>query len=349
MSRPRTGGLVLALVSALVFATSGSFAKGLLEAGWSPAAAVTARMTTAALILAIPAVLALRGRWHLLRTGWKHVLLFGVLGVATAQLAYFQAVQHVPIGVALLLEYLGIIGVVGWLWLRHGQRPRRLSVAGSLLALAGLALVLDLFGAVQVSPIGVAWGLLAAVGLGGYFVVSADDTTGLPPIVLAGGGMAVGAALVGTVGAVGIMPMRATAADVVLAGASVPWWLAVLGLGLISSALAYTLGVAASRRLGSKVASFMGLTEVLFAVLIAWVLLGQMPAPIQLGGGLLIVLGVVAVKADERAPVTAEIAVEPLADPGDPVGAPDGVSETTTATPDVVTDADRLADAGTRA
>src|SRR5690606_27060387 len=63
----RTGtGMVLALVSALVFGTSGAFAKGLLDAGWSPAAAVTARATIAAVLLAVPACLALRGRWRLL-------------------------------------------------------------------------------------------------------------------------------------------------------------------------------------------------------------------------------------------------------------------------------------------
>lgn len=307
----RTGpGMVLALVSALVFGTSGAFAKGLLDAGWTPAAAVTARAAVAAVLLAVPACLALRGRWRLLLTGWRTVLLFGVVAVGVTQLAYFQAVQHVSVGVALLLEYLGVLLVVLWLWLRHGQRPRPLTIGGGAVALLGLVGVLDLISGPSVNLIGVAWGLVAAAGLATYFVVSADDRTSIPPLALAAAGLLTGAVALGLVGAIGILPMRATTADVTLAGHAVPWWALVGALGLISTAIAYSTGVGAARALGSKVASFVGLTEVLFAILIAWALLGQLPRPVQLVGGVLILIGVIAVKADERSQV-ADLAVEP--------------------------------------
>jgi drug/metabolite transporter (DMT)-like permease len=55
----------------------------------------------------------------------------------------------------------------------------------------------------------------------------------------------------------------------------------------------------AARALGSKLASFVGLTEVLFAVLFAWLLLGQLPTVVQLLGGALIVAGVAMVRIDE--------------------------------------------------
>lgn len=312
--RGTTAGLALALTSALTFGTSGAFARGLLEAGWSPAAAVTWRASVATLLLAIPACWALRGRWRLLASGWRTVALFGVVAVATTQLAYFQAVQHVSVGVALLLEYLGVVLVVGWLWVRHGQRPRPLSVAGGVLALIGLVGVLDVVGGAQVSLPGVLWGLVAAVGLATYFVVSADDRSGIPPVALAAAGMLTGALTLGLAGALGVIEMRMTTADVTLAGQAVPWWALILGLGLISTAFAYSLGIGAARALGSKLASFVGLTEVLFAVLIAWLLLGQLPTPVQLIGGALILAGVVAVKLDERAPA-AGAAVEPVIEP----------------------------------
>lgn len=303
-------GMSLALISALVFGTSGAFAKGLLDAGWTPAAAVTARAVIAAVLLAIPACMALRGRWRLLLTGWRTVLLFGVVAVAVTQLSYFQAVQYVSVGVALLLEYLGVLLVVLWLWMRHGERPRPLTIAGGVVALVGLVGVLDVVSGATINPLGVIWGLVAAVGLATYFVVSADDHTSIPPVALAAAGMLTGAITLGIVGAIGILPMRVTTADVTLAGQSVPWWALVGALGLISTAIAYSTGIGAARALGSKVASFVGLTEVLFAVLIAWLLLGQLPRPIQLIGGVLILAGVVAVKADERSRVS-EVAVEP--------------------------------------
>ncbi len=311
MQRRTTAGLGLALVSAATFGTSGSLAKGLLEAGWSPAAAVTWRVTVGALVLAVPAGLAMRGRWHLLRRGWPSIALFGAVAVAACQLSFFLAVERLSVGVALLLEYLGLILVVGWLWLRHGERPRPLTVVGAGLAVAGLVLVLDVFGVVQIDPVGVLWGLCAAVGLAVYFVVSADERTGLPPLVVATGGLAVGAALLIVAGTLGLTSMQWSRTDVALAGSPVPWWLAVLALGLVAAAVAYATGVAATRRLGSKLASFVGLTEVLFAVLFAWLLLGELPAPVQLVGGLLILGGVVAVKSDERRPEQVAPAVLP--------------------------------------
>jgi drug/metabolite transporter (DMT)-like permease len=72
---------------------------------------------------------------------------------------------------------------------------------------------------------------------------------------------------------------------------------------VIAAALAYVVGISAARILGSKLASFVGLTEVLFAVLFAWLFLGQLPTGMQLVGGVLIVAGVALVRVDElRAP-----------------------------------------------
>lgn len=293
-------GLTLALISAATFGTSGALGKPLLDSGWSPAAAVTARVMVGALLLLAPTAYVMRGRWHTLRSGWRSIALFGLLAVAVAQGAFFQAVQYIPVGIALLLEYLGIVLVVGWLWLRHGERPRPLTVLGAGLAAAGLVLVLNAFGALQLDLVGVLWGLLAATGLAGYFVISADETTGVPPLAVATGGLAAGAAMLAGAGSLGLIPWDWSTVDVTLAGTAVPYWVDVLALGLFGATLAYGAGVAATRRLGSKLGSFVGLTEVLFSVLFAWVLLGQLPAPVQALGGLLILAGVVAVKLDER-------------------------------------------------
>ena len=117
-------GLGLAVLSALTFATSGTFARSLIAAGWSAEAAVAARVGIAALVLAVPAAIALRGRWRVLRRNARTLGLFGLLAVGGAQVGFFNAVRYLPVGVALLLEYLGVILVVVWMWAVHGQRPR---------------------------------------------------------------------------------------------------------------------------------------------------------------------------------------------------------------------------------
>lgn len=295
-----TTGLALALLSSLTFATSGTFARSLIGVGWSAEAVVAVRVGLAALVLAVPAVVAMRGRWPVLRRNLGMMTVYGLLAVATAQACFFNAVRFLPVGVALLLEYLGIVLVVGWMWLVHGQRPRRLTVAGSVVAVLGLVFVLDLGGAgARVDPVGVLWGLGAGIGLAAYFVLSARADAGLPPVVLASGGMAVGAAALVGLGLLGALPLRATFGTVDFAGYRTSWLVPVVGLSLFAAVIAYVAGIAAARLLGARLSSFVGLTEVMFAVLIAWLALGELPSVVQLLGGALIVAGVALVRIDE--------------------------------------------------
>ena len=294
------GGLGIALLSAATFGTSGTFASSLIGAGWSAAAAVTARISVAVLLLTIPALIQLRGRWRLLRRAAGQMVVYGLTGVAGCQFCYFNAIEHMPVGVALLLEYLGAVLVVGWLWLRHGQRPRRLTVAGAVTAIIGLGLVLNLTGSGGISPLGVMWGLLAAVGLALYFVIAAADHGGqVPPIVMVWGGMVVGAAALGLLGLARVVPMTATARSVDLLGHRVSWIVPVVGLSLVATAIAYVTGMSAARKLGAKLASFVGMAEVLFSILFAWLLLHQLPTAVQFAGGVFIFAGVALVRADE--------------------------------------------------
>ena len=296
----RAAGLTFGLVSAVSFGTSGTFASSLIGAGWSPAAAVLVRVSIAALVLTGPALVMLRGRWALLRRwGWRTAA-YGFIGVAACQLCYFNAISRMPVGIALLLEYLGVVLIVGWLWLRHGQRPRPLTVLGGAGALGGLALMLDLSGSGGISLAGVVWALLAAVSMAVYFFLSAaSDAEPLPPVVMTWGGMVVGALALGFLGLTGATPLAASAADVTLFDARVSWLVAVLGLSLLAAAVAYIAGIGAARRLGAKLGSFVAMAEILFAVLFAWLLLHQTPSATQFLGGALILCGVTLVRLDE--------------------------------------------------
>ncbi|WP_457206855.1 EamA family transporter [Nocardioides sp. P5_C9_2] len=306
----RTGaGLAFALVSATTFGLSGALARGLLDSGWSAPAAVTARIAIAALVLVVPGALALRGRWHLLRRNGGLVAAYGIAAVAGAQLCYFYAVSYLQVGVALLIEYTAPVAVVVWLWLRHGHRPHRLTVLGAAIAAAGLVLVLDVISGADLDAVGVAWGLGAMVGAATYFVISADEDNGLPGISLAAGGLVVGGTVLGVAGLLGVLPMRVSASPVSYQGVDVAWWVPVLALGLVTAAIAYVTGIEAGRRLGSRLASFVALTEVLMALVFAWLLLGELPRPVQLAGGLLVLAGVVVVKLGEGSPSPV---VEPL-------------------------------------
>jgi drug/metabolite transporter (DMT)-like permease len=147
--------------------------------------------------------------------------------------------------------------------------------------------------------IGALCGLGAACCLAAYFVLGSHISSDLPPIALASTGMGVGAVTLLVLGGAGLLPMHVRLTTVNFAGHRVSWLVPVAGLSLVAAVIAYVAGIAAARMLGAKLASFVGLAEVVFAIGIAWLLLGQLPTGVQLGGGVLIVAGIALVRLDE--------------------------------------------------
>jgi len=314
---PRVGtGVLVALAAALSFGMSGAWARGLIDAGWTPGAAVTVRVWVAALVLLAPTLLALRARWRTVRRNAGMIVLYGLLAVTATQLFYFQAVAVMDVGIALLIEYTAPVAVVLWLWVRRGERPTGRVILGAVIAFGGLVLMLDILTGARVDGAGILWALGAMVGAAAYFVLSARSDTGLPPIALAGLGLLLGAVALTLAGAIGILPMAWSTHDVTYRFGTVPWFVPVLAIGLFATALAYVLGIVSTRMLGSRLASFIALAEVAAAMLFGWMLLGQLPDALQAVGCALVLVGVVIVKLGER-PVSA--LVEPVPEP-EPAG-----------------------------
>ena len=138
MGVPATStGLIAATVSFISFSTSGVLVKPLLAAGWSPAAAVTARALAAGLVLLPFVVVSLRGRWDLLwRARWS-VLGMGLAGVALTQVLYFAAIGRIPVATALLIEFLAPLILVGFTWAVSRRTPAPVVLVGSVLAVGG--------------------------------------------------------------------------------------------------------------------------------------------------------------------------------------------------------------------
>lgn len=314
-ARHRTSGIILAVVSALAFSSSGPLIKPLLEAGWSLSSALVVRMGLSGLILA-PALVrvVIRERSFLRRHGLS-LLAFGLIPVAGCQLFFFSAMQRMPVAVALLIQYLAPVFLVGFVWLRTRRAPSRLVMVGSVVAIAGLVLVVDVSGA-RFDLLGTILALAAALCVCVYFVMSERTGDDLPPLALASGGLLVGAGVMALVGATGLLPFAAPDVTVVFRGVEVAGWLPMLWVAAVGTTVGYALGVIAVPRIGSRLASFVGLSEVLFALLFSWLLLAETPAPIQLVGGALILVGVVLVRMD------AEAAAE-VTNPGEPLPAGD--------------------------
>jgi len=156
------------------------------------------------------------------------------------------------------------------------------------------------------------WALAAMVGATVYFIISGDNSNPLPPITLAAAGLMVAAFVLAVAATSGLLPMGVATGHVDFAPISMPAWLVVLLLGVITAAIAYVAGIGATRRLGARLGSFVALTEVLAAAVFAWVLLSEAPAPIQIAGAVLVLAGVIVVKLGEPNPEPSETTIEPL-------------------------------------
>jgi drug/metabolite transporter (DMT)-like permease len=128
--------------------------------------------------------------------------------------------------------------------------------------------------------------------------------------------MCVGSAVVAALAGAGVLPMTAGTGAVRVLGHQVSWLVPVLGLSLVAAVIAYVTGIAGARRLGARLASFVSMSEVLFAIAFAWLLLRQLPTPAQFAGGALILAGVTMVRLDELRPATRHQARASAQQPG---------------------------------
>lgn len=287
-------GLLLALVSAATFGTSGAFAKALIDAGWSPNGTALVRLAGAAAILLVLIGFIRPGVVAAMRADGPAIVLYGVLAMAGVQVAFFNAIQYLPVPIALLLEYLGPVLVIAWVWLVRRQRPSVRTLVGAGIALAGLSLVVQVWGGGGLRWEGVVWGLAAAVCQAAYFLIADRAGTSTPPLVLAGVGMTVGAVVVGLLGLVGVLPVviDAAAAPVVLGGVDVGWPVAAALLVVVSSVIAYLTGVAAIAAIGATTGSLVALLEVVSSGITSAWLLGEHLEVHELVGGAMILVGV---------------------------------------------------------
>ncbi|MDI6102403.1 EamA family transporter [Actinoplanes sp. NEAU-A12] len=301
---PQSIGLAAAVTSAATFATSGAFVKPLLEAGWSPGAAVTVRALAGGLLLLPFVVISLWGRWDALWRGRWRLLGMGLIAVAFTQLTYFAAIRRVPVSTALLIEFLAPLLLVIWFAVTTRRLPRPAVLLGSVLAVGGLVLVIGPGALEAVDPVGVVLAFGAAIGCAVYFLVAGRPSDGLPPVALAGTGLLLGGLVLGLAGAAGVVPMEARFGTVPLLGAVVPWWVPLTVVAVFGTAVAYAAGIFGSGRLGSRLASFVGLLEVVFASIFAWIVVGERLTPLQMAGGVLILAGIAAIPAEPPAPPT---------------------------------------------
>jgi drug/metabolite transporter (DMT)-like permease len=294
-------GYVQAVLSACAFAISGPLAQALFVVGWSSAAVTASRALIGALAI-LP--FALRGIKatppH--RAQLRGLIVFGLVALGGGQLCFLTSVKYMPVAAALMIESMAPALVVLWMWLVRSARPAGLSVAGGLVALIGLAFVLDVGSSSTVGIAGVAWALGALVCSASYILMSSAVDSGLSSSFMGAVGSAAGAALVGLLGVLGIMPLRFTFTKPLVGTVGVPWWAVLLVMGALSSGIGTFLGISGARRLGPRMAGYVALSVPLAGAGWAWMLSGQKVTLNLALGGVLILGGVLLARLGEPGP-----------------------------------------------
>ncbi|HEY8984721.1 MAG TPA: DMT family transporter [Streptomyces sp.] len=290
MTKQHGVGLGLAVVSAVAFGGSGVAAKPLIEAGLEPLHVVWLRVGCAALVL-LP--IAWRHR-DLVRRRPGLLAGFGLLGVAGVQAFYFGSISRLPVGVALLLEYLAPALVLGWVRFVQRRAVSRRAVVGVVLAVGGLACVVEVWAGMRFDALGVALALGAACCQVGYFVLSDRGGSGADapdPLGVIAYGLLVGAAVLTVVARPWNLDWTVLTRTADLNGDAVPAWLLLGWIVLVATVLAYATGVVSVRRLSPQVATVVSCAEAVVATVLAWVLLGEHLGIAQLAGGTVVLLG----------------------------------------------------------
>ncbi|MFB6512281.1 DMT family transporter [Streptomyces virginiae] len=313
----RNAGLGLALVSAFAFGGSGVAAKPLIEAGLDPLHMVWLRVAGAALVLS---PLAWRHRGLVLR---RPALLagFGLIAVAGVQAFYFASLSRIPVGVALLLEYLGPALLLGYIRFVQRKPVTRGAAAGAAVAVVGLACVVEIWAGLSLDLLGVLFGLAAACCQAFYFVFAdqgADGEDAPDPLGVIAYGMLVGALVMTVIARPWEIDWQVLGGEASVGGTMVPAPVLLAWVVLIATVFAYLTGVVSVRRLSPQVAGVVAFLEAVVATVFAWILLGEHLSTWQIVGGGLVLGGAFIAQSSRPAPpvsVLADLAVTDQAAP----------------------------------
>ena len=287
MDRSRALGAGLVALSAASFGAMAIFARLAMVEGVDVPTMLFLRFTVAGGLLA--AFMVMSGRsWPTGRNLWV-LILMGAVGYVGQSFCFFSALGHASAGLVALLLYLYpfIVTVLSVLFL--GERLTPLRLGAVLAALCGTALILG--SGIEGSPLGIGFGLAAALIYSVYILVGGRVLREEDPLAAATVVMLAAAAVFGARMLLQVPALPATPKA----------WAAVLAIALVSTIVAMVGFFAGLRRLGAADAATLSTLEPVVTFVLAALVLGEPVGPLQvLGGG--IVLAAVAALARGKRP-----------------------------------------------
>jgi drug/metabolite transporter (DMT)-like permease len=238
----------------------------------------------ALILLVRPTLLRIR------RADLPVLIALGLTGAAAVQFLFFTAIDRLPVGIALLLEFTAPSQVI----LRHPANRR--SWIAILLGMGGLALVAKVWTDTGLDPIGVAAGLGAAGCLAAFFMIGKKALQRHHPLTMSFWMFAVASVFWAAVAPWWNFDIAVLGTDAsllgVFGGTHLPIWTSVVWVVLLGTLVPYLLEIASLEHLTPTAKGVVGMTEPLIAAAIAWAWLGEALDNIQLAGATVTLLGI---------------------------------------------------------
>lgn len=308
-----TIGYLASTLGALLFGLNGVVIKIMMDGTGLTGFQVTQfRVAGAALLMGATMLVIDRAALRLPRTRILPIVAMGV-AVAALQATYAVAVHILPVGIALLLEYTAVLAVALIAYFAFKEHVKARIWVAIALVLTGLAVVAEVWNT-TLDPIGVVWALLASASLTAYFILGERQTGAMHPMAVGFWTMTVATVFwaflsgwwnIDPAVLVASIPLTADAT-----GVTGPAWILMLINIVMGTFFSFALSLFAISRLKATRAGIVATSEILFAFLFAFVLLGETLNIGQIIGATVVLLGIViAQTAREGKAVEADLAL----------------------------------------
>jgi drug/metabolite transporter (DMT)-like permease len=289
-------GYAMIIFAALLFALNGTVSKVVLQSGISSLELTQVRATGAFLGFAIILAVWRRESLRLTRRELPYLVAFGVAGVALVQWLYFVSIGRLPIGIALLIEYLAPILIAVWAWAVFKEQIRRRIWAALVLALVGLSLVVEIWSGISLDGLGVVAALCAAGAYAVYVLMAEHAVRWRDPASLTAYGFLFAALFWAVVHPVWLFPAGRLGDSVSLLGHlerfSLPVWLLLLYVVVAGTMVTFLLVAAALRHISATRVAIVAMLEPVGASAVAFLWLGESFGSAQLIGGAIVLAAI---------------------------------------------------------
>jgi drug/metabolite transporter (DMT)-like permease len=287
----------MAAAAAVLWGVNGAVSKTILSTGLSSERLAQVRSLGAAAGLVVILAFTAPGR---LRLTWRELpflLAFGVAGLAFVQWFYFLAIHRLTIGVALLIEYLAPLLVALWARFAYKDPVRRRIWAALGLALAGLALIVNLFGGgTSLAGDGVAFALAGAVAYATYVLLAEHVVGGRDAVSLLAWGFLFASVFWAVLAPWWSFPWhlltRQTSLHGQLSSVHSPVWLLAASMIAFGTIVPFFLLVSALRHLSASRVAIVAMLEPVAGALVAWAWLSESLDRLQLTGAAVVLAAI---------------------------------------------------------